>query len=365
MALEAIAQAHAQGIIHRDLKPSNLFLAYVPDGSQIIKVLDFGISKPTFGRVSELTSSRSVLGSPPYMSPEQVRRPRSVDTRTDIWSVGILLYELLTGKMPFDGEEVGELFAAILEQEPRTIRSERPDVSEGLERVIMRCLSKNREKRFPDVGELARALAPYGTGSQSKSIEKITSTLLRGEELSSPRRMAVMLESKTVPDDPPEMTDAPAPELSPTASTVGRKRTLFTLIPGTTKTRIAAFAGGSLAALAVIVIIIVVGRGSARSTAAAPPPVDSALAPGGDSRLDTVVTAPMTTAPTPAVVPPTAQAAPTKLSAPRRAPIYRAPPRPPPPAATPNTPPTPTKPTPTPSDDDELKKAFRVFPAAN
>src|SRR5262249_15511358 len=164
------------------------FLATIPDGSQIIKVLDFGISKPTFGRVSSITSSRSVLGSPPYMSPEQVRRPRTVDTRTDIWSVGILLYELLTRKMPFDGEGVGELFAAILEQEPRPTRAPRPDVPEGLERVIARCLAKNRDQRFSDVGDLARALEPFGSGAQHKSIEKISSTLLRGEELSNPRR---------------------------------------------------------------------------------------------------------------------------------------------------------------------------------
>ncbi len=292
-ALEAISQAHAQGIIHRDLKPSNLFLATVPDGSQIIKVLDFGISKPTFGRVSRITSSRSVLGSPPYMSPEQVRSPRTVDTRTDIWAIGILLYELLTRRMPFDGEEVGELFAAILEQEPNGIRAKRPDVPEGLERVILKCLSKNRDDRYADVGDLARALAPFGTGAQHKSVDKISSTLLRSEELSSPRRITGSLSNTTVPDDLGNATTegvSPAPELSPTASTVGRRRTILTFMPGTTTAKIAAFAGGALAALAAVVVFVAMGRSAERAptVVAPPPPVPEATA---------FVTAPVATTP--------------------------------------------------------------------
>ena len=306
-ALEAIAQAHAQGIIHRDLKPSNLFLATVPDGSQIIKVLDFGISKPTFGRVSRLTSSRSVLGSPPYMSPEQVRSPRTVDTRTDIWAVGILLYELLTGRMPFDGEEVGELFAAILEQEPNPIRALRPDVPEGLEAVIFRCLSKNRDNRFADVADLARALAPFGTGAQSKSVEKISQTLLRAEELSSPRRRGISgisgvgqsFANTTVPDDPSEA--APASELSPTASTVGRRHTMLTFMSGTTRAKIAAFAGGSLAALAAVVVFLVMGRSVPTAPAQISVPHEAPLAatPVTTTPVAVVPTAALPVAPVP------------------------------------------------------------------
>jgi len=243
-ALEAIAQAHAQGIIHRDIKPSNLFLATVPDGSRIIKVLDFGISKPTFEQTMTLTSSRAVLGSPAYMSPEQVRSPRTVDARTDIWSIGVVLYELLTTRMPFDGEQVGELFAAILEREPPSLRRSRPDVAEGLERVIAKCLAKKREDRYLDVAELAMALAPYATGGQVRSIDRITSTLVRGSRLSAAPRpygsgpRLPPSNGDTSPDDTtperylPYAIDAidangatdvalpNAPELSPTASTL-------------------------------------------------------------------------------------------------------------------------------------------------
>jgi serine/threonine-protein kinase len=290
-ALEAIAQAHAQGIVHRDLKPSNLFLASTQDGSQIIKVLDFGISKPTFGgKVSSLTSSRSVLGSPPYMSPEQVRSPRTVDTRTDIWSIGVLFYELLTGKMPFDGDQVGELFAAILEQEPRGIRTQRSDVPEGLERAIFRALAKKREQRYPDVSKLAKAIAPYGTGRQNKSLEKISQTLLRGEELSSPRRRAVapsgvtpvardamnanVFDNTTIPDPSRAIrsdSTIPAPELSPTASTVDRRRTLFTMMGRSTRTKIYAFMGGGFTAVMVIALVVFVLTNRKRPVSAASP----------------------------------------------------------------------------------------------
>ena len=178
-ALMAIAQAHAQGIVHRDLKPSNLFLATMPDGSQIVEILDFGISKSTANaakdgkkKVSALTGSGSVLGSPPpYMSPNKIRNPRTVDARTDIWSLGVS-YELVTGQLPFQAEEVSELLAAILEKGIKPIRAHRADVPDELDKVIMRCLSRNRERRFANVGDLAHALAPSGTGTWSRSAER-------------------------------------------------------------------------------------------------------------------------------------------------------------------------------------------------
>ena len=142
--LEGLAHAHARGIIHRDLKPSNLFLTTRPDGSQIIKVLDFGISKSPDAsadrRQQQLTGGGTVLGSPPYMSPEQVRSPKSVDHRTDIWALGICMYELLTNSMPFGGEELQETFAQILEKEPLPIRAHVTGVPEGLQQVVMRFL---------------------------------------------------------------------------------------------------------------------------------------------------------------------------------------------------------------------------------
>jgi serine/threonine-protein kinase len=169
-ALEAIAQAHALGIVHRDLKPANLFLARQQSGDDVVKVLDFGISKVETGlhQQGALTATRTILGSPLYMSPEQLRSSRSVDARADIWSLGVILYELTTGTLPFDGESPGAIFAAILEQGPPPIRERQPEVSADLERIILKCLQRRPDDRYGDVAALASDLAlhaPEGHGS--------------------------------------------------------------------------------------------------------------------------------------------------------------------------------------------------------
>ena len=134
--LAALAQAHAAGIVHRDLKPANLFLAVTDDGRDIIKVLDFGISKQDSDRAhwKQLTG-QGILGTPSYMSPEQLRSSKSVDARADIWSLGVCLYQLATGTLPFDGDGPGEIFTAILEENPILLRKRRPDVPQGLEDI--------------------------------------------------------------------------------------------------------------------------------------------------------------------------------------------------------------------------------------
>jgi serine/threonine-protein kinase len=174
-ALDAIAQAHAQGIIHRDLKPANLYLALRPGSDQpIIKVLDFGISKgDMLGSDTNVTSSRAILGSPSYMSPEQIKNARTVDARTDVWSVGVILYELMSGRPPFAGETVGEVFAKIIEGEPPPLREIVPHVPEEFENTVRRCLAKDREERFANVAELAEALGPLGTASSSPLVARI------------------------------------------------------------------------------------------------------------------------------------------------------------------------------------------------
>jgi serine/threonine protein kinase len=175
-ALEAVAQAHALGIVHRDLKPANLFLAKKLDGNSIVKVLDFGISKTTDPlHAGAQTSTQSLLGSPYYMSPEQLRSSKNVDRRADLWSVGIILYELLTGVLPFQAETLGGLFAAILEQEPAPMSSIRKDVPPGLDAVVSRCLSRRADDRFADAAELAWALSPYATPAGLASAERIQS----------------------------------------------------------------------------------------------------------------------------------------------------------------------------------------------
>ena len=236
-ALEGLAHAHGRGIIHRDLKPSNLFLANKPDGTQIIKILDFGISKsadnPTDKRSQQLTGGRTVLGSPPYMSPEQVRSPKSVDHRTDIWSLGICMYELLTNSMPFGGDELQETFAQILEKDPAPIRSLVTGVPEGLEQIVMKCLAKKRDDRFTDVGELAKALVPYGSGTWIHSADRVQATLTRAllEDMSSGTRIrgpsAASSDRIAIPSAPGRRLDSMQPELHGTASTVARRFTVF------------------------------------------------------------------------------------------------------------------------------------------
>ncbi len=241
--LEGLAHAHSRGIVHRDLKPSNLFLANRPDGSQIIKILDFGISKSTDPvydgpgerkRVLQLTGGRAVLGSPPYMSPEQVRSPKTVDSRTDIWSLGIVMYELLTNSMPFGGDEMNETFAQILEKEPQPIRQIVNGVPEGLERIVMRCLAKNRENRFADVSELARALVAYGSGTWMQSADRVQATMARVHEdvLSGPRirqdgRGTPLIDRTAIPSSPGRRLDSQQHELTGTASTVARRFTVL------------------------------------------------------------------------------------------------------------------------------------------
>jgi eukaryotic-like serine/threonine-protein kinase len=197
-ALEAIAQAHAYGIVHRDLKPANLFLHRRPDGSQIIKVLDFGIAKSnTFGDAGgqhNLTSTKSMLGSPLYMSPEQLRSAKNVDARADIWALGVILYELLTGTVPFNGETLGELFIAILEQPPMPVSHKRTDVPQVLSDAVMRCLQRQIDQRFANVAELAQALAPCAPARSYTSVERVT------QALGLPKPSVVMPMSGSLPD---------------------------------------------------------------------------------------------------------------------------------------------------------------------
>jgi serine/threonine-protein kinase len=156
----AMREAHRLGIVHRDLKPSNLFLANV-DGRQIIKVLDFGISKVEGDREARVTGTQATVGTPLYMSPEQIRSAKHVDARSDIWSLGIILYELIAGKTPYEGSTTAAAVAICVDPVP-SLRAIRPDVPPALEEIILRALAKEREARFQSVEELARALSSFG-----------------------------------------------------------------------------------------------------------------------------------------------------------------------------------------------------------
>ncbi|HEX8110098.1 MAG TPA: serine/threonine-protein kinase, partial [Kofleriaceae bacterium] len=158
-ACVALAEAHALGIVHRDLKPANLFLAGRPDGTQLVKVLDFGIAKAQHDTSFNLTRTASVMGSPGYMSPEQLRSSRDADVRSDIWALGVILYELVSGRPPYVAESITELALRVAMDPLPPLAIAAPT---GFDRVVMRCLEKDPARRFQNVAALAQALVPFG-----------------------------------------------------------------------------------------------------------------------------------------------------------------------------------------------------------
>jgi len=279
-AAEGIAEAHSLGIIHRDLKPQNLFLTRRPDGTPLVKVLDFGLVKALEGGgmgAVALTQTMSVMGSPVYMSPEQMRSPKEVGTPTDIWSLGVCLYELLLGTVPFDGTTAFEVCAKVLNEAPRPPHEARADVPAALSAAILRCLEKDPKRRCVDVAELATALEPFGLPGSRGASERIRAILLAAD---------VRMDSAPPPRGPNPST-APSTAIGPTAETVvspGRPvdtRTVATIDSGGRTERFAALGG----VLAVIALLLVVGtffalRGSPdRVVTAAPAPPQEPLPP--------------------------------------------------------------------------------------
>ncbi len=182
-ACEALTEVHAAGIVHRDLKPSNLFVTRRADGSPAVKLLDFGISKLTFGGGDSvnpaLTQTATIMGSPSYMSPEQLKSSKEVDHRADVWSLGAVLYEAVTGKPAFRGESLPQVCAMIASEDPPLPSTRREGIPIELERTLLRCLEKNPDKRA-DLLELARALVKYAPDRARASLERIEATV-RGE----------------------------------------------------------------------------------------------------------------------------------------------------------------------------------------
>jgi serine/threonine-protein kinase len=175
-ACVAVADAHALGIVHRDLKPANLFCIRRSDGQLSIKVLDFGISKMTdsSGLASgSPTRTSALMGSPLYMSPEQMRSAKDVDAQTDIWALGVVLFELITGHPAFLGESVTDVAIKVANEQPPSVRSFRPDAPAGVEAVILRCLQKERRQRYRNVAELAFDLLPFAPRAKAL-VERVT-----------------------------------------------------------------------------------------------------------------------------------------------------------------------------------------------
>lgn len=178
-ACAALGEAHSLGVVHRDVKPANLFITSRTDGSDVLKVLDFGISKVQDAAQEDITHAHTLLGTPAYMSPEQMRTPKDVDGRTDIWSLGVVLYELLSGGRPFRGEAFSELCLQVV-SDPVPQIPNADELPPGLNDIVMTCLVKDLEGRYQNVAELSAALAPFAADrDQAVSLVQRTSRSLQ------------------------------------------------------------------------------------------------------------------------------------------------------------------------------------------
>ena len=184
-ACEGIAEAHAAGIVHRDVKPSNFFITQRPDGSMLLKILDFGISKTPVG-VTELTGTQAVLGTPTYMAPEQMKSGRSADARSDIWSMGVVMYQMLTGRPPFGGESYAALVLQVNGEPPAPMMVPLPA---GLGEVILRCLEKDPQNRHQNAGALARMLAPFASDPVAAALSAARTTRILQNKPGAPNAL--------------------------------------------------------------------------------------------------------------------------------------------------------------------------------
>jgi serine/threonine protein kinase len=215
-ACEGLAEAHAHGIVHRDIKPQNLFLVERSGGWHAVKIVDFGISKFAFSDTANVVTG-VIVGSPCYMSPEQLRSTATVDHRSDIWSLGATLHELLAGRAAFDASQtLPELVTAILERPAPALNTLRPEVPDGLADVVTRCLAKDRETRFQSAGEVALALLPFAPPRARVPAERAASmkpAFPTTAPVEDPSR-----ERLTSPRDSITQPDAPSPSAARTVN---------------------------------------------------------------------------------------------------------------------------------------------------
>ncbi|WP_437290045.1 protein kinase domain-containing protein [Sorangium sp. So ce406] len=300
-ACEALAEAHALGIVHRDLKPGNLFLASRKDGSALIKVLDFGISKASdagvLGANAKLTASSVVLGSPRYMSPEHIRSTRTVDARSDIWALGMTLYQLLTGRLPFETESVSALFVSIVTDPPVPPRAHRPDIPVELECVILMCLEKNPDRRPQTVAELVALLEPLGSESARRKAARILRRAMGGETADAlpapdrPRAVDEDAQTLTGPRDAAPASRCVAIERPsrPTSSSPPTQASAADVAPATARSPSLPPARAAVPAPAVTIALVTAAAPAPAATSA--PGATRALAPAADP-LSTTATRP-------------------------------------------------------------------------
>jgi serine/threonine protein kinase len=328
-ACAALAVAHADGIVHRDIKPENLFLVE-HEGVPTIKLLDFGISKfllqapPSTSGWSEGEAITGTLtcGTPSYMSPEQIRSTASVDARSDVWSLGVVLYELLAAEPAFDGESATDVCSAILEREPRRLRDLHPDLAPGLSEIVEGCLQKDPSDRIASVAELAVALLPFAP-PRALAIAEGSSWIRRA----AIHALGGSAEVRVSAGYPVEASSArfsvasPATRLSAPPSIAPRERRGWTLALSVAAVSIAAF--GAYRVL-----------GAHESVAPAPAPVASppavaptVVAPTAVAPTAKVVDEPRTMADAPATASVGIAVAPSRIGAPARARVVAQPPK--------------------------------------
>jgi hypothetical protein len=290
-ACDAVGEAHSHGVVHRDLKPANLFLTQRPDGSPLVKVLDFGISKASVGPEEgmAMTKTGAVMGSPLYMSPEQLRSLKTADTRTDVWALGVVLYELLSGKTPFDAETFADLLLQVMTTQHVPLSKLNPQIPPEVSALVDACLAKDPAARVQSVAQLAEGLSPFCSATGVVIAQRVVALARKSGTTGDPRAVTGPM---------------PAPGAAHASASTGVGWGRSGPVP-TTKRPWGWIAGAAVVLVgAIIAGVAFTSRGTSAPLATTPPSAAAAPSPPAP-----VEPAPTVTTTLPAAPPPTAVAA--------------------------------------------------------